>query len=150
MRRIAVIGAGQAGAQLALGLQTHGYDVTLVTDRSPDEIRRGPVMSSQCMFDTALQSERELGLHHWEDRAPDITGIALSSSVRTALRKSPGARRWMGPPTPSISGSSVPPGWSSSRTAAAARSCCTRWASTTSSGTPVRTISSWSPPARAS
>lgn len=78
MRRIAVVGAGQAGAQLALGLQAHGYDVTLVTDRNPDEIRRGPVMSSQCMFDTALQSERELGLHHWEDQAPDISGIAFS------------------------------------------------------------------------
>ncbi|WP_346097100.1 styrene monooxygenase/indole monooxygenase family protein [Streptomyces olivaceiscleroticus] len=78
MRRIAVIGAGQAGAQLALGLQKHGYDVTLVTDRGPDEIRRGPVMSSPCMFDTALQRERALGLHHWEGRAPDITGIALS------------------------------------------------------------------------
>ncbi|MFI0156039.1 styrene monooxygenase/indole monooxygenase family protein [Streptomyces lydicus] len=78
MRRIAVVGAGQAGAQLALGLQAHGYDVTLVTDRDPDEIRRGPVMSSQCMFDTALQSERELGLHHWEDQAPDISGIAFS------------------------------------------------------------------------
>lgn len=78
MRRIAVVGAGQAGAQLALGLQAHGYDVTLVTDRDPDGIRRGPVMSSQCMFDTALQSERELGLHHWEDQAPDISGIAFS------------------------------------------------------------------------
>ncbi|WP_030803027.1 styrene monooxygenase/indole monooxygenase family protein [Streptomyces sp. NRRL F-2799] len=78
MRRIAVIGAGQAGAQLALGLQAHGYDVTLVTDRGPDEIRRGPVMSSQCMFDTAMRSERELGLHHWEERAPEISGIAFS------------------------------------------------------------------------
>ncbi|MFL4491242.1 flavin reductase [Streptomyces sp. VTCC 41912] len=80
MRRIAVVGAGPAGAQLALGLQAHGYDVTLVTDRDPDEIRRGPVISGQCTFDTAsaLQSERELGLHHWEGQAPDISGLAFS------------------------------------------------------------------------
>lgn len=78
MRRIAVIGAGQAGAQLALGLQAHGYDVTLVAERGSDEVRRGPVMAGQCMFDTALRSERELGLHHWEKQAPDISGIALS------------------------------------------------------------------------
>ncbi|MFB6602065.1 flavin reductase [Streptomyces noursei] len=80
MRRIAVVGAGPAGAQLALGLQAHGYDVTLVADRDPDEIRRGPVMSGQCTFDTAsaLQSERELGLHHWEGQAPDISGLAFS------------------------------------------------------------------------
>ncbi len=78
MRSVAVVGAGQSGAQLALGLKDRGYDVTLVTDRAPEEIRRGPVMSSQCMFDTALQTERALGLDEWQPRCPQISGIALS------------------------------------------------------------------------
>ena len=78
MRRIAIVGAGQSGAQLALGLRGRGYDVTLVTDRSPDEVRTGPVMSSQCMFDTALQAERDLGLNDWEDTCPRIEGISLA------------------------------------------------------------------------
>lgn len=78
MRRIAIIGAGQSGAQLALGLQHHGYEVTLVTERSADEVRNGPVMSSQCMFETALQSERDLGLDQWEAACPQIEEIALT------------------------------------------------------------------------
>ena len=39
MPRIAIVGAGQAGTQLALGLLERGYDVTLVSDRTPAEIR---------------------------------------------------------------------------------------------------------------
>ena len=54
MRKITIVGAGQAGLQLGLGLLEHGYDVTLITNRTGDQIRDGKVMSSQCMFDTAL------------------------------------------------------------------------------------------------
>ncbi|POX48179.1 flavin oxidoreductase [Streptomyces sp. Ru71] len=78
MRSIAVIGAGQSGTQLALGLLEKGYDVTLVTDREPDQVRTGPVMSSQCMFDTALRTERALGLDDWQGICPQISGISLS------------------------------------------------------------------------
>lgn len=77
IRRIAIVGAGQSGAQLALGLLGRGYDVTLVTDRTPDEVRSGPVLSSQCMFDTALQTERELGINDWEETCPKIEAVAL-------------------------------------------------------------------------
>ena len=76
MRRIAVVGAGQSGGQLALGLLARGFGVTLVSDRTPEQIRTGPVMSSQCMFDSALQTERALGLNRWEDEAPRIDGIS--------------------------------------------------------------------------
>ena len=47
MRRIAIVGGGQAGLPLALGLLDKGYEVTVVTNREPDDIRRGKVMSSQ-------------------------------------------------------------------------------------------------------
>lgn len=40
MRRIAIVGAGQAGLQLALGLRERGYDVTVVAARTPR--RSGP------------------------------------------------------------------------------------------------------------
>ena len=78
MRRIAIVGAGQSGAQLALGLLQHGNEVTLVTDRSSDEIRTGPVMSSQCMFEAALQTERDLDLNQWERDCPAVEGIAFT------------------------------------------------------------------------
>ncbi|MEO3787306.1 styrene monooxygenase/indole monooxygenase family protein [Actinocorallia sp. B10E7] len=78
MRSIAVIGAGQSGAQLALGLQDRGYEVTLVTDRDPDQVRHGQVMSSQCMFDSALRTERALDLDDWAQECPQISGVSLS------------------------------------------------------------------------
>jgi 2-polyprenyl-6-methoxyphenol hydroxylase-like FAD-dependent oxidoreductase len=58
MRKIMIVGAGQAGLQLALGLLKTGYEVTLVSNRTGDDIRDGKVMSSQCMFHTSLQIER--------------------------------------------------------------------------------------------
>ncbi|GLU46472.1 styrene monooxygenase/indole monooxygenase family protein [Nocardiopsis ansamitocini] len=78
MRKILIVGGGQSGLQLALGLLDDDYDVTLVTARTPDEIRGGRVLSTQCMFDTALQHERDLELNHWEDRAPKIEHLGIS------------------------------------------------------------------------
>ncbi|WP_377269406.1 styrene monooxygenase/indole monooxygenase family protein [Peterkaempfera sp. SMS 1(5)a] len=78
MSKILIVGAGQSGLQLALGLQSHGYDVTVMTNRTADEIRNGRVMSTQCMFSTALQHERDLGLNLWEDQAPRIEGVGVS------------------------------------------------------------------------
>ncbi|PZX23006.1 putative OXYGENASE; putative exported protein [Cupriavidus phytorum] len=77
-QRIAIVGAGQSGLQMALGLQAHGYRVTLLSNRTPAQIRAGKVMSSQCMFDRALQTERELGLNWWDDACPPVQGIGLA------------------------------------------------------------------------
>src|SRR4051794_34229872 len=78
VRKILIVGAGQAGLQLALGLQAQGYDTTVMSNRTPDEIRAGRVMSTQCMFATALRHERDLGLNFWEDRTPRIEGLGVS------------------------------------------------------------------------
>ncbi len=78
MKRIAIIGAGQSGLQLGIGLLGAGYEVTLYSDRSAEEIRSGRVMSSQCMFDSALETERNLGLNYWEQECPKVDGISFS------------------------------------------------------------------------
>ena len=78
MKHIAIIGAGQSGLQLALGLLDAGYEVTLVSDRTAEEIRTGHVMSSQCMFDSALQTERDLKLNLWEQECPRVEGISFT------------------------------------------------------------------------
>ncbi len=70
MRNITIIGAGQSGLQLGIGLVPNGYRVRLVPDRKGEDIASGKVMSSQCMFDDALQSERDLGINDWEKQCP--------------------------------------------------------------------------------
>ncbi|MEU8582204.1 styrene monooxygenase/indole monooxygenase family protein [Streptomyces abikoensis] len=97
MRRILIVGAGQSGLQLALGLQAKGYDVTVMSNRTPDEIRSGRVMSTQMMFRTALRYERELGLNFWEGLAPRALGLGFS--VAGTVPGVPGVQRpvdWIG------------------------------------------------------
>src|SRR5438045_66990 len=78
MKRIAIIGAGQSGLQLGIGLLDAGYEVTLYSDRSADDIQHGHWMSSQCMFDSALETERDLGLNYWEEECPNVEGISFA------------------------------------------------------------------------
>lgn len=79
-RRIAIVGAGPAGTTLALGLLQQGYDVTLVSDRSPEQIRTGPVLSSQITFESALEVEAALGITDLLPTAPAIESLALRTS----------------------------------------------------------------------
>ncbi|HEX8079025.1 MAG TPA: styrene monooxygenase/indole monooxygenase family protein [Jatrophihabitans sp.] len=72
------MGAGQAGLQLALGLQHHGYDVTVVSARTADEIENGNVMSSQFQFDSTLQFERDLGIYFWDGQPPYTPNTTFS------------------------------------------------------------------------
>jgi hypothetical protein len=76
--KFTIVGAGQAGLQLAFGLLQDGHEVTVVTNRTGDDIRAGKVMSSQCMFDASLQHERDLGINFWEEECPDIEGISFA------------------------------------------------------------------------
>ncbi|MEE1804579.1 styrene monooxygenase/indole monooxygenase family protein [Streptomyces sp. NPDC101062] len=86
MRKILIVGAGQSGLQLALGLQSRGYEVTLMSNRTADEIRSGRIMSTQVMFATALQHERDLQLNFWESHAPRIEGLGVSVAAPDASR----------------------------------------------------------------
>ncbi|MER6844433.1 styrene monooxygenase/indole monooxygenase family protein [Streptomyces platensis] len=99
MRKILIVGAGQSGLQLALGLQSQGYEVTLMSNRTADEIRAGRVMSTQCMFDTALQYERDLQINFWESQAPRIEGLGVSVAAPGSHESPEGSQRaidWVG------------------------------------------------------
>ena len=75
-RSVTIVGGGQSGLQLALGLlQDGGYDVRVVQNRTAEEIAAGRVTSSQCMFDQALENERALGINFWEDDCPTVDSI---------------------------------------------------------------------------
>ncbi len=78
MRKIAIVGAGQSGLQLALGLLQKDYEVAVISDRTPQQIRSCRVSSSQFMFQDSLQNERDLGINFWEKDCPITEGIAFS------------------------------------------------------------------------
>ncbi|MEY9940115.1 styrene monooxygenase/indole monooxygenase family protein [Streptacidiphilus sp. MAP5-3] len=86
MANILVVGAGQAGLQLALGLQADGHDVIVTTDRTAERVREGRVLSTQCMFGGALAHEAALGLDLWADEAPTVEGLGVSVSGPEAAR----------------------------------------------------------------
>ena len=96
MRKVLVVGAGQAGLQLALGLVGRDYDVTVMSARTPEEIRSGRVTSTQCMFGPALQHERDLELNLWEESTPRVEGLGLSVGAPTDDGGWQRALNWLG------------------------------------------------------
>jgi hypothetical protein len=86
MRKIAIVGGGQSGLQLALGLLQQRYEVTMVSNRTPEQIRKGRVSSSQFMFHDSLQNERDGGINFWEKQCPVTEGIAFSIAAPDGSR----------------------------------------------------------------
>src|SRR5437868_308202 len=78
MRKIVIVGGGQSGLQLGLGLLQNNYEVTVVSNRTPEQILSGRVTSSQFMFHDSLQNERDLGINFWEKQCPTTEGIAFT------------------------------------------------------------------------
>lgn len=78
MRRIGIVGAGQSGLQLAIGLLKAGFEVVLVSNQRGEQIRAGRVTSSQCMFATALGHEHELAINFWDRSCPHIEEVEFS------------------------------------------------------------------------
>jgi flavin-dependent dehydrogenase len=80
VRKILIVGAGQAGLQLALSLQAEGYDVTVMSARTSDEIRNGWPTSTQVMMYRALDRERDVKLNLWDGVATPVGGIGFNLS----------------------------------------------------------------------
>ncbi len=79
MRKIAIIGAGQAGLLTAHALRKNGYDVSLFSDKTPDDfLNKSRPTGTAARFDMSLEWERELGLNHWDHLAPKGEGVHLT------------------------------------------------------------------------
>ncbi len=77
MTRVAIVGAGQTGASLALSLAQKGVDVSLYSDRSQASLRNEtPPTGSAVIFGEAQQAERRLGLKTYADVAPLVSGMS--------------------------------------------------------------------------
>ncbi len=72
VRSIAIIGAGQGGLQLAFGLLRDGYDVTVYSERTPEQIACSRFPSSAGIFAHALDHERALDICFWDGERPLI------------------------------------------------------------------------------
>lgn len=53
-----IVGAGQAGLQLAIHLRKKGCEVLLVSNKTAEQIKFGNIMSTQGLFGTALAYEK--------------------------------------------------------------------------------------------
>lgn len=97
MPKILIVGAGQAGLQLALGLlTTGGYEVTVMSQRTAHEIRTGFPMSTQCMFGAALAMERAAtGVDFWAPAQSGHRIDGLGVSVAGGPDEDP-AIDWLG------------------------------------------------------
>ena len=79
MPKIAVVGAGQAGCLAAHALHRRGFEVTLYTDKTPDDfLTKARPTGTAGRFDMALVFERQLELERWWDLAPHGEGVHLT------------------------------------------------------------------------
>jgi len=78
MRKVGIIGAGQSGLHLAIRLLKSGYDVTIISEHSAEDIFNGPPTGATYLFSDALQLEKELGLDLWHNTACHSTGFNIN------------------------------------------------------------------------
>lgn len=64
--RIGIVGAGTAGLHLALYLQQHGIEVTVITDRRAEEVEAARLLNTVAHHAVTLTRERALGLTMWD------------------------------------------------------------------------------------
>ncbi|MEI6948657.1 styrene monooxygenase/indole monooxygenase family protein [Paraflavisolibacter sp. H34] len=85
MKSIGIIGSGIAGLQLALMLQRQGLEVTLYSDRTPDQIREGRLSSLVVRFDHTRERERALDVDHWDFPDFGVHGVHMHIGVEPAI-----------------------------------------------------------------
>ncbi|UZE50381.1 styrene monooxygenase subunit StyA [Rhodopseudomonas sp. P2A-2r] len=64
-REIGIVGAGVGGLHLALYLQKHGVDATLITDREPQAYRSAQLINTVAHHHVTIDREDYLGIGHW-------------------------------------------------------------------------------------
>ena len=78
MKKISVIGAGPAGLIFAYALLRKGYDVTVYSDKTPDQwLNHCPPTGTAYLYGSVIDIERELGMDYWSDTMFDGGGGLL-------------------------------------------------------------------------
>lgn len=66
-KKIGIVGAGTAGLHLGLYLLQHDVEVTIYTDRKPDEYRGMRLLNTVAHHAVTVERENALGVNHWPD-----------------------------------------------------------------------------------
>jgi 2-polyprenyl-6-methoxyphenol hydroxylase-like FAD-dependent oxidoreductase len=66
-KSIGIIGAGVGGLHLALYLQKHGVQPTIITDRAPDQYGNVRLLNTVAHHAVTVAREIELGVNHWDN-----------------------------------------------------------------------------------
>lgn len=66
-KSIGIIGAGVGGLHLALYLQKHGIQPTVITDRTPDQYANVRLLNTVAHHSVTIARETELGVNHWDN-----------------------------------------------------------------------------------
>ncbi len=64
-KHIAIVGAGAAGLHLGLYLRQQGVDVTIHTDRRPEDYAQSRLLNTVAHHSVTLARETALGVNHW-------------------------------------------------------------------------------------
>jgi 2-polyprenyl-6-methoxyphenol hydroxylase-like FAD-dependent oxidoreductase len=84
MTQIGIVGAGVAGLQLGLLLQTYGITSTIYAEQTPDRLRAQRLRNLVCRSGLTREREKLLGVNHWDAVAPEL--VRLSLCVRRGPR----------------------------------------------------------------
>ena len=66
-KKIGIVGAGTAGLHLGLYLRQHDIDVTVFTDRKPEEYAGMRLLNTVAHHAVTIKRENALGVNHWPD-----------------------------------------------------------------------------------
>jgi flavin-dependent dehydrogenase len=85
MAKVSVIGAGQAGMIFAYALLRKGYDVTVYSDRTPDQwLNHSTPTGTAFLYGEVIDIERELGMDYWSDDMFAGEGVHLDFKPQLA------------------------------------------------------------------
>jgi hypothetical protein len=86
MNNIGIVGAGIAGLQLGLLLRSHGIDVTIYTEKTPEQQRAARLANVVIRNAHTRERERILGVNHWDSADTDLIGLTFHVSGARPLK----------------------------------------------------------------
>jgi hypothetical protein len=77
MTKIGIIGAGIAGLQLGLFLRHAGFEVTMYTEQTADQLLSSRLPNAVIRSAPTRERERQLGVAHWDDEDAAATHLTV-------------------------------------------------------------------------